>query len=177
MASVTCNSTSLSPSSGGSDQRRWNQIVRNQVVKGNVEHAIQSYIGMQKLGFSADNYAFPLLLKAAVKTGFCDHLLVQTALLKDSSLMLVRFDKMPERDVVAWNSMLDVYASSGQMDNAMEIFDTMPSQDLASFNIMISGFAGARSVTSARSIFDRIPEKDVVSWNDDIGVHERWRHG
>ncbi|KAB2627943.1 pentatricopeptide repeat-containing protein [Pyrus ussuriensis x Pyrus communis] len=191
MASVTCNFTSLSPSSGGSDQRSWNQIARNQVVKRNVEHAFQSYIEMQKLGFSADNYTFPLLLNAAgntslrigltlhgrtVKTGFCDHLFVQTALLKDSLLMLVRFDKMPERDVGAWNSMLDVYASSGQMDNAMEIFDTVPSQDLASFSIMISGFAGARSVTSARSIFDRIPEKDVVSWNDDTGVHERYTY-
>ncbi|ONI32938.1 hypothetical protein PRUPE_1G395000 [Prunus persica] len=187
MALVTCNYTCLSPSH---DLQRWNKIIKAQVLKGNAEHAIQSYIDMQRLGFCADNYTFPILLKAAgnasylrigvtlhgqtVKTGFCDHLFVQTALLKMySSLGLLvnarkAFDKMPVRDVVAWNSMLDVYASGGQMDNAIEIFDTMPLQDLSSFNIMISGFAGMGSVTSARSVFDGIPEKDIVSWNSMI---------
>ncbi|PQQ21010.1 pentatricopeptide repeat-containing protein [Prunus yedoensis var. nudiflora] len=187
MALVTCNSTCLSPSH---DLQRWNKIIKAQVLKGNAEHAIQIYIDMHRLGFCPDNYTFPILLKAAgnasylrigltlhgqtVKTGFCDHLFVQTALLKMySSLGLLvnarkAFDKMPVRDVVAWNSMLDVYASGGQMDNAVEIFDIMPLQDLSSFNIMISGFAGMGSVTSARSVFDGIPEKDIVSWNSMI---------
>lgn len=183
---MTCNSICYL-SVASPDLRRWNHIIKTQVLEGNAGHAIRSYINMQRLGLFADNYTFPVLLKAAgnasylciglalhgqtVKTGFCDHLFIQTALLKMySSLGLVddarkAFDKMPVKDVVAWNSMLDVYASSGQMGNAVEVFDTMPSPDLLSFNIMISGFARTGSKISAKRIFERIPDKDIVSWN------------
>ncbi|PRQ26876.1 putative tetratricopeptide-like helical domain-containing protein [Rosa chinensis] len=181
--SICCLSTSP-------DLQKWNNIIKAQVLEGNAGQAIRSYVKMQRLGLFADNYTFPVLLKAAgnasylgiglalhgqiLKTGFCDHLFVQTALLKMySSLGIVAaarkaFDKMPVKDVVAWNSMLYAYASSGQTGNAVQVFDTMPSQDLLSFNIMISGFAGTGSNISARSIFDRIPDKDIVSWNSMI---------
>lgn len=186
---MTCNSISCQQSAS-LDLQRWNNVIKTQVLEGNAGHAIRSYVNMQRHGLFADNYTFPVLLKAAgnasylgvglalhgqaVKTGFCDHLFVQTALLNMySSLGIVvdarkAFDKMPVKDVVAWNSMLYVYASSGQMGNAVQVFDTMPSHDLLSFNIMISGFAGAGSKTCARSIFDRIPDKDIVSWNSMI---------
>lgn len=172
------------------DQRSWNKFIKKRVLEGNTRRAIQSYINMQELGFGADNYTFPILLRAlgsasysctglalhgqATKTGCCDHVYVQTALLNMyASLRFIDdackvFEKMPVRDLVAWNSMLDAYTSSGQIDIAMELFDSMPVKDALSFNIILSGFASTKRIESARRIFDEIPMKDIVSWNSMI---------
>lgn len=187
MALVTCNCIcpSLLP-----DQPSWNKLVKKQVLEGNAGQAIQSYIRMQELGFSADNYTFPILLKAVgsasypctgfvlhgqtIKTGYCNHVYVQTALLDMyASFQLIDdarrlFEKMPVKDLVAWNSMLDAHTSSGRMDVAMKLFDSMPVKDLLSFNIIVSGFAGTKRLESARRIFDKIPMKDIISWNSMI---------
>ncbi|KAJ8430185.1 hypothetical protein Cgig2_006693 [Carnegiea gigantea] len=68
------------------------------------------------------------------------------------------FDKMPVKDVIAWNSVLDAYASQNQMDVAATLFDSMPIKDLTSYNIMISGYA----------IFESTDRGDVASWNSMI---------
>ncbi|GMN40261.1 hypothetical protein TIFTF001_009481 [Ficus carica] len=187
MALVMSNFVSLSFSP---DQQSWNKLIKKQVLKGNAWQAIQSYVDMQESGLSADNFTFPILLKAVggssyfclglelhgqtIKTGFADHAYVQTALVKmyssfgridDARKM---FDKMPRKDSVAWNSMLDAYASNGQMDIAMELFDAMPVKDLSSYNIVVSGFAGEKRIKSARNMFDKMPVRDVVSWNSMI---------
>lgn len=172
------------------DQRSWNKFIKKQVLKRNTRQALHSYINMQELGFSADNFTFPILLKAAgsasysciglalhgqtVKTGCFEHVYVQTALLNMyASLRFIDdackvFEKMPVKDLVAWNSMLDGYTSSGQMNIAMELFDSMPVKDTSSFNIIVSGFASTKRIESARRIFDKIPVKDIVSWNSMI---------
>lgn len=187
MALVTfnCICPSLLP-----DQPSWNKLVKKQVLKGYALQAIQSYISMQELGISADNYTFTVLLKAmgsasysrtgfalhgqTVKTGYCNHVYVQTALLgMYASIHLIDdarklFEKMPVKDLVAWNAMLDAYTSTGQMDAAMKLFDSMPVKDLLSFNIMVSGFACTKRLESARRIFNKIPMKDIISWNSMI---------
>lgn len=190
MAFLACNFYCLSKVP---DSRRWNKNIKEQVLKGNAKKAILTYINMKELGFHADNYTFPPLLQAAadlsssftalalhgqtIKTGFCCHLFVQTALLNMySSLGFIGdahnvFENMPLKDVVAWNSMLDAYVSSEQMDNATLLFHSMPLKDLSSFNIMISGYANMGRTVSARSIFDQIPTKDTVSWNSMILVY------
>ncbi|KAL5558242.1 hypothetical protein UlMin_034453 [Ulmus minor] len=187
MALVTCNFTCLSILS---DQPSWNKLIKKQVLKGNTNQAIQSYINMQKLGFYADNFTFPILLKAVgrasflctglqlhgqtLKTGFYDHVYVQTAVLNMyASLGLIEvahkvFDKIPVKDLVVWNSILDAYASIGQMGIAMELFDSMPVKDVLSYNIIVSGFAGAKRIEYAREVFDEMPVRDIVSWNSMI---------
>ncbi|KAF5461341.1 hypothetical protein F2P56_017449, partial [Juglans regia] len=188
MTILTCNILCLSKLPD--NPRSWNENIKKQVLKGHPKKAILTYLRMQELGFHADNYTFPILLKAAgdlpssrvgfalhgqtIKTVFCVHVFVQTALLNMySSLGFIGdackvFENMPVKDVVAWNSMLDAYVSSGQMDNATELFDSMPLKDLSSFNIMVSGYASTGRIISARRIFSDIPAKDTVSWNSMI---------
>ncbi|CAA0820314.1 Pentatricopeptide repeat-containing protein [Striga hermonthica] len=50
------------------------------------------------------------------------------------------FDKMPQRDVVSWNSLISGYAVSGKMDLAQSIFGSMPERDVISWNSLISGY-------------------------------------
>ncbi|WJZ85377.1 hypothetical protein VitviT2T_004917 [Vitis vinifera] len=177
-------------SSVDSGLQRWNKVIKRRVSQGNPDQAILAYVEMKRVGFDADNFTFPVLLKAAsslssccigfalhgqaMKTGFSGHCFVGTALLDMYSAFgaidhaTKVFEEMGVKDVVVWNSMLAAYASCGQMDNAMKLFDNMPLKDLASFNIMISGYAKIGKKAAARSIFDRIHAKDIVSWNSMI---------
>ncbi|XP_027106437.1 pentatricopeptide repeat-containing protein At2g45350, chloroplastic-like [Coffea arabica] len=75
------------------------------------------------------------------------------------------FEKMPERDVVSWNMMIDCCIKSGKMRMAQMLFDTMPRRDVASWAIMIDGYAKSGSVDVARGFFDDMPVRDVISCN------------
>ncbi|KAJ6361184.1 hypothetical protein OIU78_001761 [Salix suchowensis] len=183
--SLSCNCVLPSP-----EMRKWNEIIKKNMLNGDAVQAMVTYVNVQEIGFHADNFTFPILLKAAgrwsspciglalhgqtIKAGFSSHVFVQTALLNmyrshrcvaDACKV---FEKMPVKDVVAWNSILDAYASTGKMDDALKVFNSMPSKDLSSFNIMISGYSSTGKTLSARSIFDNMAEKDIVSWNSMI---------
>ncbi|KAJ6743836.1 REPEAT-CONTAINING PROTEIN putative-RELATED [Salix viminalis] len=185
MAGLSCNCVMPSP-----EMRKWNEIIKKNMLNGDAVQAMVTYVNVQEIGFHADNFTFPILLKAAgrwsspciglalhgqtIKAGFSSHVFVQTALLNmyrshrcvaDACKV---FEKMPVKDVVAWNSILDAYASTGKMDDALKVFNSMPLKDLSSFNIMISGYSSTGKTLSARSIFDNMAEKDIVSWNSMI---------
>lgn len=48
------------------------------------------------------------------------------------------FDRMPERDVISWNTMIFGYAGVGNMGFAQSLFDTMPERDVVSWNSLLS---------------------------------------
>ncbi|KAL6341303.1 hypothetical protein AAG906_032421 [Vitis piasezkii] len=50
------------------------------------------------------------------------------------------FDKMSEKDIVSWTTMLIGYAKIGEYDVAQGIFDAMPNQDIAAWNALISAY-------------------------------------
>ncbi|KAK8558814.1 hypothetical protein V6N12_042108 [Hibiscus sabdariffa] len=50
------------------------------------------------------------------------------------------FDKMSQRDVVSWNTMVFGNASNGMMGVARRYFDDMPEKDVISWNSLISGY-------------------------------------
>ncbi|XP_043694083.1 pentatricopeptide repeat-containing protein At2g45350, chloroplastic-like [Telopea speciosissima] len=192
MVSFTC---CLGSPLFSSDLRQWNLIIKHRVLAGDLEGALFMFTKMQRIGVQGDNYTFPLVLKAAaglaishvgfslhgqiIKTGFSSHVFVQTAMLKVYYALgyigraRLLFDKMPDKDLLAWNSMLDAYASNGQMDDALDIFDLMPVRDSVSFNTIISGYGKIGRVASARDYFDRMPMKDDVSWNSMIAVYTK----
>lgn len=50
------------------------------------------------------------------------------------------FDRMNQRDVISYNTMIFGYAGFGKMDIAREFFISLPQRDVVSWNSMISGF-------------------------------------
>ncbi|CAA0381082.1 unnamed protein product [Arabidopsis thaliana] len=50
------------------------------------------------------------------------------------------FDKMPLRDVVSWNKMINGYSKSNDMFKANSFFNMMPVRDVVSWNSMLSGY-------------------------------------
>lgn len=75
------------------------------------------------------------------------------------------FEKMPSRDLVTYNSMIDCCIKCGQLETAYDLFRRMPKRDLVSWASMINGFAKLGNVSIARSLFNEMPRRDVVSLN------------
>ncbi|KAI9115142.1 hypothetical protein K1719_014155 [Acacia pycnantha] len=50
------------------------------------------------------------------------------------------FDRMPERNLVSWNVILNGYSKAGLVDTAKELFEKIPSKDVISWGTMIDGY-------------------------------------
>ncbi|KAL6011325.1 Pentatricopeptide repeat-containing protein [Asimina triloba] len=150
--------------------------------------AFSAFFEMQRNDVSPDNFTFSFLLKACegqfalrqvhmihaqiVKCGFEADIFVPNLLIDsyyrvtggmDDSTKV--FDKMLERDVVSWNSMIAGLVRSGHMDEARKLFDEMPERDMVSWNTVLDGYAKVGEMDVAFEIFERMPERNVVSWS------------
>lgn len=135
-----------------------------------------------------DRFSFPPLLKAvsrasalaegieihglAWKLGFDSDPFVQTVLVRmyaacgrvmDARLV---FDKMSNRDVVAWSIMIDGYCQSGHYDTAFHLFEEMKNSDVKPdemiLSTILSACGRAGKLTYGKAIHDFIEENDMV---------------
>ncbi|KAK1261708.1 Pentatricopeptide repeat-containing protein [Acorus gramineus] len=120
----------------------WNAMIRSYSWNGPADRAIELYHRMRECGVRPDKFTFPFVLKAcsglsvigegkaihdhARSVGLDSDIYVSTALVdmyaKCGCLADCYdvFDKMPERDVVAWNAMIAGFSLSGFYE---EMFD------------------------------------------------------
>lgn len=106
-----------------------------------------------------------------LKSGFDSDLTVQNAAL-DLFMRCGRvdfaasiFNRMGERDVVSWNTMISGYSNNGAVDCAREFFDNSPERNAISWTSMIGGYIKASNMVEARALFVKMPSKDSASWN------------
>lgn len=121
----------------------WNVLIRGYAWNGPHEAAISLYHQMFEYGHKPDNFTLPFVLKAcsalsAIKEGRIIHefvirsgwerdVFVGAALVdmyaKCGCVIDARnvFDKIVERDVVLWNSMLAAYAQNGHPDESLSL--------------------------------------------------------
>lgn len=66
------------------------------------------------------------------------------------------FEKMREKDIVSWTTMLVGYAKSGDYVTARKHFDMMPSQDIAAWNALISACEQSGNPKEALAIFNEL---------------------
>ncbi|GJY47222.1 pentatricopeptide repeat-containing protein [Tanacetum coccineum] len=66
------------------------------------------------------------------------------------------FDKMREKDIVSWTTMLVGYAKSGDYVTARKYFDIMPNQDIAAWNALISACEQSGKPKEALAIFSEL---------------------
>ncbi|XP_022760356.1 pentatricopeptide repeat-containing protein At4g02750-like isoform X2 [Durio zibethinus] len=79
------------------------------------------------------------------------------------------FDKMPQKNVVTWNTIIRGYFLNGFFSKAFALFHEMPERDIFTYNIVISGLMHGHDVEAAREVFEGMVCRDVVSWNAMIG--------
>lgn len=123
----------------------WNFMIRGYASDGtNAYKAIALYRKMVSLGFKADNFTFPFVLKACGDLGLSEmgkeiHGQVEVC--------------GWESDIYVNNSLLAMYLKFGNVDVARKVFDKMTEKDLTSWNTMISGHVRNNNAMEALMIF------------------------
>ena len=125
----------------------WNTMIRGYAESENPKSAIELYHHMQ---LKPDTHTYPFLLKAVskvvdvkvgekihslvAKNGFESLLFVQNSLLHmyaacgqfESAYKV--FELMPEKDIVAWNSVINGFALNGKPNEALTLYKRMGSE-------------------------------------------------
>lgn len=71
---------------------------------------------------------------------------------------LLLFDKMAQRDVVTWNTVMTQLVKRGDIDQAYSLFLEMPERNVRSWTAMISGFVQCRRPEEAVRLFCEMEE-------------------
>ncbi|KAJ4981463.1 hypothetical protein NE237_032300 [Protea cynaroides] len=125
----------------------WNWMIRGFTMVGGFKYALLFYFKMLSCGIPPDKYTFPYVIKAcgslaSVKLGRMIHetirlmgyetdVFVGSSLIKfyaeNGSIDDARylFDRMPEKDCVLWNVMLNGYVKNGDFGKSLEVFYKM----------------------------------------------------
>ncbi|OVA17582.1 Pentatricopeptide repeat [Macleaya cordata] len=188
----------------------WNNMIKGFVHVGSYQDALIFYFKMLNHGSKPNNFTYPFLLKACskvlafeegkilhghiLKLGLNSDVYVQTSLLDlygaCGTIMAARllFDRMSERDVVAWNAMLVGYTRSGLVEIAEQLFEQMPVRNVSSWTTMIAAYVQIENSRKALEVFQEMqndgvkPDKltiiTVLSAISDLGSLEmgKWVH-
>eukprot|EP01018_Ginkgo_biloba_P022755 Gb_12759 [translate_table: standard] len=144
----------------------WIAMISGYTRYGNCYEALKLYFEMQQTGMQSDSFVFPCVLKACAglralhhgkevhgylrRRGFESDIVVGNALIdmytKCGTVENARqvFDRIPQRNVVTWTTIIAGYAQNGYFDEALELFDQMQSAgikpNVISWTAMISGY-------------------------------------
>ncbi|KAF5186566.1 Pentatricopeptide repeat-containing protein [Thalictrum thalictroides] len=86
------------------------------------------------------------------------------------------FDKMPQRDVVTYASMINVYLKNGDLENAEKLYHAIPGNSVVASSAMIDGYAKVNRIEEARRVFDSMPERNVFSWTSLVSGYLKVGH-
>ncbi|XP_073000840.1 uncharacterized protein [Typha latifolia] len=75
-----------------------------------------------------------------------------------------RFDEMPQRDVVSYATMINLYLKSGDFLQAEELFRQVPERTVVIDSMMVDGYIKSGQIEEAQKLFDEMGERNVVSW-------------
>lgn len=71
------------------------------------------------------------------------------------------FERMEEKTMVSWTTMVMGYAKSGYLDVARKLFNAMPEKDVVPWNAMISAYVQAQRGKEALSLFHEMQAMNV----------------
>ncbi|PIA27715.1 hypothetical protein AQUCO_07600108v1 [Aquilegia coerulea] len=187
------------------NQFLWTSIIRSHVLHAQFSLSIIFYTKMHRVGVYPNGFTFSSVLNACaripairegkqvhtriVESGLFGNKVVQTSLLdmyakcglaEDARRVFDRmvdrdvvawtamiaglFDVMVERNVVSWTAMVAGYANLGDIKAAKQLFDVMPERNSVTWTAMIAGYGKCGDVGRAKQVFDQIPVRDPSSW-------------
>ncbi|GER56915.1 pentatricopeptide repeat-containing family protein [Striga asiatica] len=145
------NSLQITNASELSSKHSWVECLRSQIRSNSFRQGIATFIQMQESGIVPDNFALPAALKAAasigdfdlgkqihasaIKLGYGAHSIVSNTLLHfygqcgdDVRQVVKLFDKIPLKDQVSWNSVINALCKYEEWVLALEAFRSMGSE-------------------------------------------------
>ena len=173
----------------------FNWMVLGLAYNGYYDDALLYFRWMCERGHLGNKFTFPIVLKACVglmdvdkgrqvhamvcEMGFQDDVSVANALIdmyaKCGGVSYARqvFDRMPERDVASWTSMICGFCNMGKIEHALVLFERMKLEGLEpndfTWNAMIGAYARSKDSSKAFDFADRMKREgfvpDLVAWN------------
>jgi pentatricopeptide repeat protein len=173
----------------------WNTMILGYVKCGQGSKALELFQQMQQEGVQSDPVTFVGVLNACasmaaleegrhtheqiIQSGYESVAFVGNSLIdmyaKCGSMEDAKrvFNKLPSRDVVSWNVMIFGHVKYGQGQKALELFRQMQEEG----NSLIDMYAKCGSLEDALKVFNKMPSRDVVTWNAMIGGYAIHGHG
>ncbi|KAK6941474.1 E motif [Dillenia turbinata] len=173
------------------DPVSYNTVISGLVGGGCLREAFDVFVGMQREGFEGTDYTYVSLLNACTKLldlergkqihgrlVVCDYrgsAFIWNALsdlyAKCGAIDHARwlFDRMDNRNIVSWNSIISGYLRNGQPERCLELFHEMRVSGLMPDQVTVSNVLGAYfqtgRVDDASNMFRAIKGKaDKVCW-------------
>ncbi|XWS64459.1 hypothetical protein CRYUN_Cryun05aG0005700 [Craigia yunnanensis] len=137
----------------------FNSMVKGYSLNGPFEEAITLFSLIKTHGIWPDEYTFSPLLKACSglddsRIGQCIHgEVIKSGFARFGSVQI---------------GVVELYSSSGRMEESKKVFDGMSQRDVIIWNLMIRGFCKRGDVDMGLSLFRQMSERSVVSWNSMI---------
>lgn len=135
----------------------WNTILDCNVNCGKCREALDLFLLMQRSGVEPDEATLVVTLSACSALGALDFGRWVHSCINHTSL----------GDVVSvCNSLIDMYAKCGAVENAYKTFKKIKGKNLVSWNAMILGLATHGHTNEALAIFSKMLEEKLVKPND-----------
>ncbi|PQP94294.1 pentatricopeptide repeat-containing protein [Prunus yedoensis var. nudiflora] len=130
----------------------WNSLIASFARRDQVFESLDSFRRMQGEGMGFSWVTLTTILPV------CGRL---TALNcgKEIHAQIVKSTKRP--DVPVLNSLIDMYAKSGEIDYCKRVFERMQSKDLTSWNTLLTGYANNGFIEEGMKLFDLMIESGV----------------
>ncbi|KAI4356884.1 hypothetical protein L6164_000867 [Bauhinia variegata] len=163
----------------------WTSLIRASVFRDLFGYSIYLYVKMHQAGVPPSAFTFSSVLNACgripaifegkqihsrvVQSGLFGNKVIQTATLdmyaKCGCITDARdvFDRMFDRDLIAWTAMIRGYTKLGMMVDAKLLFDSMEERNSVSWTTLIAGYANMGDMKAARELYDVMLEKNAVT--------------
>ncbi|KAJ7528126.1 hypothetical protein O6H91_16G085100 [Diphasiastrum complanatum] len=130
----------------------WTAIISAYANHGQGEEAINLFQQMQQTGIAPDKVAFVVVLKACARIA---------ALEQGKQLHFDIIKRDLELDVILGNTLVDMYAKCGCIEQARETFNKMSERDVVSWSVMIAGYAENGLGKEALAVYEQMKQEGV----------------
>ncbi|MCO5589128.1 hypothetical protein L7F22_043094 [Adiantum nelumboides] len=134
----------------------WNSMIAGYVQHGRLDQAFKLFQQMDQTRTKPVKVTYLSMIKACSSLGDKEKGMLIHALVAFSG---------HEADKFVQNSLVDMYAKCGEVDNAEHIFDELEERNLVSWNALISGFVQQGQIETAFELFEKM-EKTNIEAND-----------
>ncbi|CAL5406367.1 unnamed protein product [Camellia sinensis] len=142
----------------------WNSMIRGYASNGYPMKSLVLYREMMSFGQNPDNFTYPFVLKACGDLGVeigrrvhcevvvcglesdiyvCNSLLSMYSKCGEMDMMKKVFDRMPERDLTSWNTMISGCVRNGDPREAFLVFKMMEKSGLVADSTTLLGLLSA----------------------------------
>ncbi|XP_061994066.1 putative pentatricopeptide repeat-containing protein At5g13230, mitochondrial [Rosa rugosa] len=135
------------------DMVAWSGMVGCYAENGGFEEAVELFCQMRVIGFRPNNYTFSGVLKACLRLKALDHgKCVHGCVIKSCF----------EKDLYVGISLLDLYTTCGDVDDARRVFQEMPKNEVIPWTLMVSRYAQSDCCEEALDMFCRMRQAFVA---------------